>query len=112
MLGLGDDERQPNAHHARRLAEDDLDPARIFLVAGNLARALRRLDVVEPHDAPLGLRHGFLREDDDVAVLELEPGGNERGEVVPFTDLRQSLDCDDADFLQLIPVIRMPACAL
>ena len=40
-------------------------------VAGELARPLRRLDVLDPHDAALGLRDRLLRDDDDVAVLEL-----------------------------------------
>ena len=37
--------------------------------ASSRARS-RRLDLVEPHDAALGLRDDLLRDDDDVAVLE------------------------------------------
>ena len=83
MLGLGDDERQPNAHHARRLAEDHLDPPRILLVAGNLPRALRRLHAGESDNPALGLRDDLLRKHDDVAVLELDLGDDELRQSVP-----------------------------
>ena len=61
--------------------------ARIPLVAGDLARPLRRLDVVEADDASLDLRDRLLRDDDDVAVLELDALEDQRREVVPFAQL-------------------------
>src|SRR3990172_7884825 len=50
--------RQGRPHEARVLA------------AGELDRARRRLQLVEPHDAALGLRDRLLGNDDDVAVLQ------------------------------------------
>jgi hypothetical protein len=94
MLRLRDHQRRPNANDARRLTQDDLDAARI-LVAGNLERTLRRFDITERDDASLRLRHDLLRERDDVAVLELDGVGDERREVVPFSDLRQAGDGND-----------------
>jgi hypothetical protein len=113
MLGLGDDERQANSYHARRLTEDDLDPARILLVAGNLSRPLRRLNTGESDNPTFGLRDDLLREHDHVAVLELDLGDDELCQVCPFLDLRQAGDRDDAELpAQGSPVRRMPACAL
>jgi hypothetical protein len=109
---LGDHQRLAHAHHALRLPQDRLDAARVLIVAGDLARLLRGLDVVEADDAALRLGDGLLRENDDVAVLELELGRDELGEVVPFTDLRQALDRNEANLSQGKPVSRMPACAL
>jgi hypothetical protein len=88
VLGLGDDERHPNADYARRLAEDDLDTAWILFVAGDLSRLLRRLDAGESDDSAFGLRNDLLREHDDIARLELDLGDDELGQVVPFLDLR------------------------
>ena len=87
VVRLADHERRADAHDALRLAEDRLDPTRISLVARDLARTLRRLDVVEPHDATLDLRDRLLRDDDDVAVLELDALEDQRREVVPFAKL-------------------------
>ena len=113
VLRLGDDERQPNAHDPCSLAEDHLDPARILLVAGDLPRPVRRLDAGESDDPAFGLRDDLLREHDHVAVLELDLRDDELGKVVPFLDLRQSGDRDDAKLAaQGSPVRRMPACAL
>ena len=67
---LGDDERTARADDADGLAQDHLDVPRVRVRACELARPRRRLDVVEPHDAALGLRDDLLREHDDVAVLE------------------------------------------
>jgi hypothetical protein len=94
--GLGDHQRLAHAHHALRLAQDRLDAARVLIVAGDLARLLRGLDVVEADDAALRLRDGLLREDDDVAVLELELRADELSEVISFLDLRQAFDRNDA----------------
>ena len=71
VLRAGDDERRPDADELGRLVEDDLDAARVG-VAGELARLLRRLDVRERDDAALDLRDRLLRDDDDVAVLEVD----------------------------------------
>ena len=71
------------------------------LVAGELARALGRLDLGERDDAALRLRDGLLRDDDDVAVLEparaLGGVGEQRREVVALLDLREALERDDPE---------------
>ena len=64
-------------------------------VARELARARGRLDVVEPDDAALRLRDDLLRDDDDVAVLELRALGDQRAEVVALADLGQAFDRRD-----------------
>ena len=94
---LGDDERQPNSYDARRLAEDDLDTARILLVAGDLYAPARRLDAGESDNSAFGLRDDLLREHDHVAVLELELRSDEPRPGRPFLDLRQAGDRDDAE---------------
>jgi len=109
---LRDHERLAHADDALRLAQDRLDAAGVLIVARYLARTLGRLQVFEPDDASLGLRDRLLREDDDVAVLELELRRDQLGEVVSFTDLRQPFDCDDTNLSQGRPVNLIPACAL
>jgi hypothetical protein len=109
---LGNHERLADAHDTLRLPQDRLDAAWILVFARDLARTLRRLKILKPHDAPFRLRHRLLCEDDDVAVLERELRGDQRGEVVPFIDLGQPFDCNNPDFFQGRPVILMPACAL
>ena len=106
MRRLGDDERRPRAHDALRFAEDDLEPARV-LAARQLSRAIRRLHVVETYDAPLDLRDGLLRDDDDVAVLEVDSFGDQRAEVVPLSQLGNACDGDDLDHGR--PVTEIPA---
>ena len=60
-----------SADDPRALAQDHLDVAWVAL-AGESRRALRGLDVVRgARSAPSALRHGLLRDDDDVAVLQL-----------------------------------------
>ena len=76
--------------------------------ACELQRALRRLEVVEPDDAPLGLRDRLLRDDEHVSVLERHAVGDERGEVVALADLGETRDGEDPQ----MPVSRIPACAL
>jgi len=83
-------------HVTRSLAEDHLGVTRVA-VAGELARARRRSDAVERNDAPLGFRDSLLRDDHNIAVLELHGIVQELGEVVPRLDLRQALDSDHAD---------------
>jgi len=110
--GLGDHERLAHAHDAFRLLQDRFDAPGILIIARDLARPFGRFDVVEPHDASFRLRHGLLREDGDVAVFEREFRDDQLGEIVSGADLRQPFDRDDADFPQLSPVSRKPACAL
>jgi hypothetical protein len=109
---LRDHEWLAHAHDALRLSQDRLDAARVLVVARDLPRTLGGLQVLEPDDASLGLRDPLLREDDDVAVLELELRRDQLGEIVPCTDLRQPLDCDDTNLSQGRPVNLIPACAL
>ena len=112
MSRLGDHKRLANPHDTLGLLQDRLDAARVLVVARDLARTLRRLQVVESHDPPFRLRHCLLCEDDDVAVLQLELRGDQLGEVVPFRDLGQPFDCDNPNLFQWRPVILIPACAL
>ncbi len=95
MPRLRDDQRRPDSHDTGGLTQDHLDAARV-LVARNLASALRRFDIAETDDTSLRLRHDLLRDHDDVAVLELDGAGDERREVVPWPDLRQAGDGNDA----------------
>ena len=64
------------------------------------SRRVARLDVCEPHDAPLDLRDGLLRDDDDVRVLRAPRalGGlvDEDSEIVALAELG-SLEGDHAD---------------
>jgi hypothetical protein len=109
---LCDHQRLSDADDAPRLPQDRLDAAGILVVACDLPCTLRRLQLVQANDSPFGFGHRLLREDDDVAVLELELRDDQLGEVVPFLDLRQPLDCDNSEFFQGRPVSLMPACAL
>ena len=73
---LADDRASPRARI-------DLDLARVALARRRARTALvGGLDVVEPHDAALGLRDRLLRDDEHVAVLELGALRDERGEIV------------------------------
>ena len=101
------------------LAQDHLEVARVAVRAGELARALRGLDVGEAHDAALDLRDRLLRDDDDVAVLE--PSGPQRRlvqlarEIVALVAARGSPRAAPrvtARAAQGMPVRRTPACAL
>ena len=97
VLRLRDHEALAGADDALRLAQDHLDVARVVLRRGELAGAFGRLDLVEPHDASLGLRDDLLRDDDHVAVLERCRGGDERAEIVPLAHLRQPLEREDPE---------------
>ena len=86
-------------------------------IAGELVRALGRLDPVEADDPALGLRDDLLRDDEDVGVLEpARPVGRlrqERHEIVALLDLRDALEREDPDpGGHGRPVMRTPACAL
>ncbi len=107
MPGLDDQERRADPDDVDRLAQDHLGAAGILVVAGELERALRRLDVVQPDDAALRLRDRFLRDDEHVAVLERLAFDDERGEIVALADLGETFDREDPQ----MPVSRIPACA-
>ena len=113
MAGLADDEGRPHAHDTRRLLQDRLDAARIGLVLrirdGDLARLLRRLVVVQPYDAALDLRDRLLRDDQDVAVLELDRVRDQRREVVALAQLRDALDREGGESAHGRPTTRTPA---
>ena len=87
---LGDDQRRSHADDVSALLQDPLDVARVAVV-GELERPRRRLDVVQPHDAALGLRDRLLCNDEDVRVLEaaraLRGGEEEPSEIVAVLDL-------------------------
>jgi len=91
-----------------RLLQDRLDPPRI-LVSGQLARSLGGLDVVQPHDPPLRLGHDFLREHNDVAVLELGGARNPLGKIVALPYLRPAEEREDPELRHGRPVTRRPA---
>ena len=102
VVGLGDEERPATAHDRQRLAQDELDEARVVLAPRDLARALGRHDVRELELAPLDLRDRLLRHAQDVAVGERHPLAaerrrEERGEIVPRPQLADALDADDAE---------------
>ena len=83
-----------------------------MLGPGELACPLRRLDVVEADDSALGLGDHLLRDHDDVALAELDPGGDHRAQIVALVDLGQALDRQDRDHASGTPVMRIPAWAL
>ena len=96
MACLRDHERAARAHHAFRLPEDHLDPARVAL-AGDLTRLRRGLDVVQPHDSSFDLRDRLLRDDEDVSVQELGALGYEACQVVSFAQLGEPVDGSDRE---------------
>ena len=114
---LGDDQRRPHADDVGALAEDPLDVTGIAVV-GELERPLRRLDVVQPHDAALRLRDRLLRDDEHVRVLEaarlLGRVQEQPREVVAVLDLRDALERDHPDLARGhgMPEMRRPAWAL
>ena len=103
--------RRPDAHDALAFAEDPLDLPRVALVAGDLDRTRRGLDVVEPYDASLNLGDRLLRHDDDVGVLELDALDDHRREVVTLAQLRDAGERKDGVAAQCRPVTCTPACA-
>src|SRR5579871_5258816 len=96
VLRASDQERRPGADELDGLVEDHLNPARVG-VGGELARLLRRLDIRERDDAPLHLRDRLLRDDDDVAVLEVDPLDDHGGEIVSLAQLGQARDGRDGE---------------
>src|SRR5438034_1306320 len=107
-------DRRAHPDDRSRLLEDRLDAPGIALVAGDLARALRRLDRVEAEDAALDLRDRLLRDDDDVPVLELDALDDQLREVVVLVQLRDPLDGDDRVTTPAhgSPTMWTPACPL
>src|SRR5205085_415647 len=103
MPGLRDHERRAGTQDARGLAEDDLEAPRIVAGACQLARFGRRLDLVEPDYATLGLRDDLVGHTDDVAVLELGAAGDQRGHVVSGHDFGQAFDGEDLDQSRITP---------
>ncbi len=114
VAGLCNHEARADADDARRLAQDRLDVTRVALLAlGDLERLRRRLDLVEHDHAALGFRHGLLRDDEDVAVLELDGAGDECGEVVALPNLGQPEYGEHPDFAaHFRPLRRSPTWAL
>ncbi len=113
MPRLADHERRADADDPLRLLQDRLDPARVGLVLGirdgDLARLVRRLVVVETHDASFDLRDRLLRDDEYVAVLELDLLRDQRGEVVALAELRDAGDGSGAEAAHGRPVTLKPA---
>ena len=70
-------------------------------IAGELARALGRLDLVEADHPALRFRDHLLRDDEDVGVLEPARTRRrlrqERNEIVALLDLRDALEREDPD---------------
>ena len=81
-------------------------PAADPTVEGELAR--RGVDAVQVHDPSFDLRDRLLRDDDDVAVLELHTLEDERDEVVALLELGDAGDGEDRDAGHR-PTTRMPA---
>ena len=101
VLRLGDHERWPRAHDPTTLLENHLEAARI-LVGGELAGPVRRLDPVEMRrrglrpSTPLSerRRRRLLARARTLALRRLD---EERTEVVPFLELRNAAQRDDAE---------------
>ena len=90
------------------------DPARIH-VAGELERPARRLDGCEVDDAAFDLRHGLLRDHDDVTRVEPADTGSrvdeQRREIVSLLQLRDPRKRQDPHLARHgRPVTRSPAC--
>ena len=67
---LGDHERPSRAHDTNGLAQYRLDMTCVRVRPGELDGARRRLELVQPDDASLGLGHDLVREHHDVPVLD------------------------------------------
>src|SRR5205823_5611528 len=104
---FADDQRRADANDRARLLQDRLDPPRI-LSAGDLARAVRGLVLVEPNDAPFDLRDRLLRDDDDVGLLELDAFEDEPREIVALPELRNPGDREERVSAHT-PTMRTPA---
>ncbi len=111
MLRLADHERPAHADDTLRFAEDPLHTPRVALVARDLDRPRRRLDIVKANDAPFDLGDRLLHDDDDVAVLELDALDDHRSEIVPLAQLGNARERKDGEPAQCRPVTRRPACA-
>ena len=94
--GLGDHEWWPGPDDRGRLGEDHLEAPGVAS-GRELARAFRRLDVVEPNDTALRFRDGFLGDDEDVEVLQWHALGDQRRQVVSLDDRGKPFDGQHAD---------------
>ena len=73
VVGLGDDHAVRHPDDAFRLAQHDLDLARVAVMATRAFERLRpRLDGRQVDDGALGLRHDLLGDDEHVVVAERE----------------------------------------
>ena len=71
---LGDNQIRAMPHNAARFREHDLDKARILAGLGRERDgALRRDDARNLDDAAFGFRDDLLRDNDDIAICELDP---------------------------------------
>ena len=93
----------------RRLAEDDLQLTEIAPLTAELARPDGGLDLVEPHDPPLGFGDGFLGDHDDVVVVQLGGARDHRAQIGTRSDLGQPLDRYEGDQTPGRPVTEIPA---
>src|SRR5262249_840531 len=70
VVRLGHEDPLVHGHHAPRLAQDHLDEPRVLGEPGGHCDGDRRgLDVAEPDQAALGLRHDLLTDHEEVARL-------------------------------------------
>ena len=100
MPGARDHERRPRSNDLGGLAQNHLHVTRIALVARELDRTHRRLDVGQPDDTSLDFRHGLLGDHHDVAGLQptCPPAGigQQETEVVARLELGNALEADHA----------------
>ena len=89
---LGDHERLPNAHDARRLSEDRPRCGAGPVVARDLHAALRRLHVGERTTRPSDFETIFCARTTTSPSSSSTFGDDQLGEVVPCLDLRQTGD--------------------
>ena len=103
MLRARDDERRAGFDDLGRLVEDDLDAARIGFARRELdAPASDGSIPFERDDTPFDLRDRLLRDDDDVAVLEVDALDDRAGEVVSLAQLRQARDGRDGEAAHVV----------
>ena len=102
---LGDEHAVLHPDDAARLVEDDLDLARIAVVArGELDRLGAGDDAGQVDDGAFGLRHDLLGDDEHVVVGQRRGAGrpvdgvaDDVAEVVADADLRDPVEGEDTD---------------
>ena len=106
MRGLGDDHAVGHAHDPARLAQDDLDLARVAVPALREGDGFRaRLDLGEVDDRALRLADDLLGHDQDVVLAQRQQVratrgqrfSDEAGQVVAGDDLAEPRDRDDLE---------------